>query len=579
MISSSASTTSTSASEKSENDKKKDKEDQIKPPSPKKEPAPPPPPPPAIIQPIPSIHKARSLSDDDLLEQRLSNDLARRDKNLIKSHSIPVSSDTISEGGVSDQSDQRRPEINRSYSYEDRKPKKKSSPTLNLNTSTITINSDNSSDTPSSSHLTGAVNQVTVITSHPPVIVDNSLPIPTPPPPPGFGNEIIIVSKSSSTHVTESSTDDDARSSGESSPLKVKFLDSPKGRKLDESEVLIVSPGFVDTELTIHEEDDDQEVTLDLDETEPDASGVGVSMKAHDTSHVSVITLGEDQTKVKDSSQCIDELKIVESNEDQFLHSNTTAIANGQMKQSQHRFNTERNEDVNIIVNKKISNKKSRNSPDSSGGSMESRHQSEHNSTNRSGTTPPAVVNKLDRSDVESIATTASHDSRDPDEEPVQLRRKPEPAPQKVMSPNTKKEIELANLRKKTRKRTRKFEIDGVQVTTTTSKVIYDDEENNQVYEDHIFRKQELRELKMLQKQEKKQFLELKAKELAAKEQQEKKFDQERLALERTYEADMDVLARQHRQTIEKYEQQQESELRNTSKKIRAEQERELKLV
>ena len=34
------------------------------------------------------------------------------------------------------------------------------------------------------------------------------------------------------------------------------------------------------------------------------------------------------------------------------------------------------------------------------------------------------------------------------------------------------------NLKKKTRKRTRKFEIDGVVVTTTTSKIIYGDEEN-----------------------------------------------------------------------------------------------------
>ncbi|XP_053659605.1 STE20-like serine/threonine-protein kinase [Anopheles marshallii] len=142
----------------------------------------------------------------------------------------------------------------------------------------------------------------------------------------------------------------------------------------------------------------------------------------------------------------------------------------------------------------------------------------------------------------------------------------------------TKEELHLQNLKKKTRKRTRKFEIDGVQVTTTTSKVIYSDEDNNKLYDDHLFRKQELRELKMLQKQEKKQFYDLQGKEAIAKEQQEKKFEQERLQLERTFEADMDVLARQHRQTVEKFEQQQEAELRNTSKKIRAEQERDLKL-
>ena len=62
------------------------------------------------------------------------------------------------------------------------------------------------------------------------------------------------------------------------------------------------------------------------------------------------------------------------------------------------------------------------------------------------------------------------------------------------------------NLKKKTRKRTRKFEIDGVVVTTTTSKIIYGDEENQTFYDESYFRKQELRELKLLQKQEQKQF-------------------------------------------------------------------------
>ena len=37
-------------------------------------------------------------------------------------------------------------------------------------------------------------------------------------------------------------------------------------------------------------------------------------------------------------------------------------------------------------------------------------------------------------------------------------------------TPPTKEEIELSNLKKKTRKRTRRFEVDGVVVTTTTNK-------------------------------------------------------------------------------------------------------------
>ena len=55
-------------------------------------------------------------------------------------------------------------------------------------------------------------------------------------------------------------------------------------------------------------------------------------------------------------------------------------------------------------------------------------------------------------------------------------------------TPLTKEDIAKMNLKKKTRKRTRKFEIDGVVVTTTTSKVIYGDEDNQKFYDEHYFR-------------------------------------------------------------------------------------------
>merc|ERR1712173_272900 len=95
-------------------------------------------------------------------------------------------------------------------------------------------------------------------------------------------------------------------------------------------------------------------------------------------------------------------------------------------------------------------------------------------------------------------------------------------------TPLTKDDIAKMNLKKKTRKRTRKFEIDGVVVTTTTSKIIYGDEENQTFYDEHYFRKQELRELKLLQKQEQKQFQDLAFKNQLCKEQQDKRFEQER---------------------------------------------------
>lgn len=55
------------------------------------------------------------------------------------------------------------------------------------------------------------------------------------------------------------------------------------------------------------------------------------------------------------------------------------------------------------------------------------------------------------------------------------------------------------------------------------------------------------RELKYLQKQEQKQFQDLATKEHLALEQQERKFEQERQSLERTYENDLEVLSRQQR--------------------------------
>jgi len=493
-----------------------------------------------------------------------------------------------------------------------------SSPTVvsKLNTSMITIN--NQLSDPSNSLASNNVNQVTVVTSHPPVIIDNNSPTATAAGnkrlskslscdtnTSSMSNEVVIVSNDTnkSQHIHESSTDDDYQSydSLESSPKynnNNKPVNKTRPRKLDESEVLIVSPeGIFEEDLLVEDAND---------------SGSSAKPNQFDTSHVSVVTLGDEQVKVKDSSHL---LVSGDSNSDlsNISHGDSDGISFAKTNGSAIIYNSKRSsssreDDVNIIVRSGSGGPnlvKKRVSPDSSvdcSSSMDSptRAQSENGSMRSSNNDSSknigiSVANSNnnnnkhhhhDRSDAESISTTTSHDSREPADEMegVQLRKKePEvvqpPPPSPKRPTRTKEEILIANLKKKTRKRTRKFEIDGVQVTTTTSKVIYGDDENGRLYDDHIFRKQELRELKLLQKQEKKQFYDLQAKEVIAKEQQDKKFEQERQALERTYEADMEVLARQHKQTVEKYEQQQENELRNTSKKIRMEQERELKLV
>lgn len=385
-----------------------------------------------------------------------------------------------------------------------------------------------------------------------------------------------------STHLHESSTDDDFPSLDDSlgdhqvkqSSMILAVNEPQEGgtaaattaaavhaRKLDESEVLIVSPSYAD--------DDSAYNTASASQDQSDQLTM-------DTSHVSVVTVGDEVIKVKDSSH---------------------RQPNGVIP-----------EDVSIIVNrfKPGQEQEKRISPDSSLGSSE-------NGSVRGGRRGVEV--QVTGGDADSIGTNTSQESRNEvdnnnkhqqalimpppppsvtnhhqqqplalaiDEEDeaadvVVIRQKPRTKPS-AMSGLTKEEIELRNLRKKTRKRTRKFEIDGVQMTTTTSRVIYGDEENGRIYDDHDFRKQELRELKLLQKQEKKQQTELHVKEQLAKEQQDRRFEHERTSLEKTYEADMDTLARQHKQLIEKTEQTQENELRSSSKRIRSEQEQELKI-
>lgn len=485
---------------------------------------------------------------------------------------------------------------------------------ISSSTSMITINSDISSSSPSRSHtealsatqnvilpnsLESGTSQITVVTStHPPVVIDNTTNRPSA----RQQNDVVIVSNSlnKSTHVHESSTDDDYPSMddslGPSSPppphkqssmivtltneqsateetdrgYKPLRPSATQARKLDESEVLIVSPSFAN--------DDDSAYNTPSD-CHNDHS---VEQQLMDTSHVSVVTVG-DEIRVKDSSH----LDSAQSSADQ----SNEKRQNGQIVRSQQHHLPTDTDDINIIVNRNRKQEPSQSGATIGDGSETGSIRSSTGSSNkvvRRGAEVKIAVS-TDRSDADSICTTASHDSRieadvetdvalsRKDEEDVIIRRKP-PRGYPAASGLTKEEIELKNLRKKTRKRTRKFEIDGVQVTTTTSRVIYGDDETGRLYDDHVFRKQELRELKMLQKQEKKQQTDLQLKEQISKEQQDRRFEQERISLEKTYEADMDALARQHKQLIEKTEQSQEHELRSSSKRIRSEQEKELKI-
>merc|ERR1712156_307543 len=193
----------------------------------------------------------------------------------------------------------------------------------------------------------------------------------------------------------------------------------------------------------------------------------------------------------------------------------------------------------------------------------------------------PIVKDRTPRNDKSSKGLHANdkqdHSSFDQDSSPNGNEKQKIGSAVERKTPLTKDDIAKMNLKKKTRKRTRKFEIDGVVVTTTTSKVIYGDEENEKYYDEHYFRKQELRELKLLQKQEQKQFQDLTFKNAVCREQQDKRFEQERGVLIRNYENDLQSMVDQQRKQVDRAEEQQHVDVKVTSKKIRAEQEKELK--
>uniref|UniRef100_A0A3Q0SKE1 non-specific serine/threonine protein kinase n=1 Tax=Amphilophus citrinellus TaxID=61819 RepID=A0A3Q0SKE1_AMPCI len=134
--------------------------------------------------------------------------------------------------------------------------------------------------------------------------------------------------------------------------------------------------------------------------------------------------------------------------------------------------------------------------------------------------------------------------------------------------------IQDTRRQKKTLKKTRKFIVDGVEVSVTTSKIITDNDTKNE--EMRFLRRQELRELRLLQKEEQRAQQQLSNKLQQQKEQIYRRFEQETTSKKRQYDQEVENLERQQKQTIERLEQEHTSRLRDEAKRIKAEQDKEL---
>ncbi|CAH0552881.1 unnamed protein product [Brassicogethes aeneus] len=442
-----------------------------------------------------------------------------------------------------------------------------------LNTSTITINSDPGD--PSNS-LASNISQVTVVTTHPPVLIDNTQCLSrtsSASPSNNSANEVVILSNSTNKTHLESSDDEFCPSPDSLDyPPPSEFRDNPpKVKKLDESEVLIVdsNPPYVVNDSGLDISDDNSGLL--------------------DTSHVSVVKIGAEKVQVKDSTS----YNFRSSTSDL---SNTSSGKSGSTKSDfgdeirgnmiildsvQDNFNNKHKTNGQVIHSGGSGEEICRKSlngkiyPDSFESAMSDRSHSDCGSVRSTDShrRPRSGAKSVEQqSDVESISI-ASHESHGSTGKTTKNELEETEDNVVVLRKAPKSKIDAtAAMNRKTRKRTRRFEKDGIMITTTTYKVICDEENYN-----GTDRKLELRELKYLQKQEQKQFQDLTSKESISLDQQERKFEQEKLQLDRTFENDLESLSRQQRLQIERSEAQQDGDLRATSKRIRADQERELK--
>ncbi|XP_058236312.1 STE20-like serine/threonine-protein kinase isoform X2 [Hemibagrus wyckioides] len=134
--------------------------------------------------------------------------------------------------------------------------------------------------------------------------------------------------------------------------------------------------------------------------------------------------------------------------------------------------------------------------------------------------------------------------------------------------------VQDAKYQKKTLKKTRKFMVDGVEVSVTTSKIVTDNDTKSE--ELRFLRRQELRELRLLQKEEQRAHQQLTNKLQQQKEQLFRRFEQEMAGKKRQYDQEVENLEKQQKQSVERMEQDHTNRLRDEAKRIKSEQDKEL---
>ncbi|XP_041089303.1 STE20-like serine/threonine-protein kinase [Polyodon spathula] len=128
-------------------------------------------------------------------------------------------------------------------------------------------------------------------------------------------------------------------------------------------------------------------------------------------------------------------------------------------------------------------------------------------------------------------------------------------------------------INRKTVKKTRKFIVDGKEVSVTTSKIVSDNDKKDEQL--RSVRRQELHALRLLQKEEQREQTQLEQRLQQQREQMFRHIEQEMTGKKQYYDQEIEKVERQYRQSSERMEQDHTVKLRDEARRLKALQEKE----
>ncbi|XP_051973501.1 serine/threonine-protein kinase 10-like [Xyrauchen texanus] len=130
------------------------------------------------------------------------------------------------------------------------------------------------------------------------------------------------------------------------------------------------------------------------------------------------------------------------------------------------------------------------------------------------------------------------------------------------------------NPSRRTVKKTRKFMVDGHEVSVTTSKVV--SERDGKEQQMRSTRRQELHALKLLQREEQREHAQLEQKLQHQREQMFRHIEQEMTSKKQYYDSELERLEKQYQQQSSQMEAEHTGRLREDARRLKAQQEKEL---